>query len=105
MCCPRASRKKALGLLDKKMLKEYDDLNGSLEAIDIKRSRFNQVVAALHSIVHSLPKQPLGKNVSDTTFMSAVLLKHILKIFSFNSQPKMIFTLFIVKPAWLQVFS
>ena len=64
LCCPDSERKDAFSLLDKKLQKQHKDLNKSLQFIDVQRCRFNLVVASLHSIVHNLPKQPLGKNVS-----------------------------------------
>ena len=63
-CCQLPERTEAFGLIEKKKIREYNDLEGSLKSMDRKTSRFNLMVAALHSIVYNLPKQPLGKNVS-----------------------------------------
>ena len=73
-CCQLPKRTEAFGLVGKKMIREYNDLEGTLKSMDRKTSRFNLVVAALHSIVHNLPKQPLGKNVRKV-FIAYLILR------------------------------
>jgi hypothetical protein len=77
LCCPKAQRSQALDLVDRAKLsklasiqsldmeeKEESDFSLQLEKLQVKTRLFNVFVAALHSIVANLPRQPLGKNVS-----------------------------------------
>lgn len=71
LCCPKAKRREALSLVDLEGLRIKHKLTDLVrfqdeycEKIDEKIQVFNAFVAALHSIVVGLPRQPLGKNVS-----------------------------------------
>ena len=64
LCCQSSERTEALALLEKKKLREFNDLEGTLKSMERKTLRFNLMVSALHGLVHNLPRQPLGKNVS-----------------------------------------
>ena len=66
LCCQSSERTEALALLEKKKLREFNDLEGTLKSMERKTLRFNLMVSALHGLVHNLPRQPLGKNVSVT---------------------------------------
>ena len=73
LCCSKSARDEAISQVKLKQLSktQYElskvegfDLKSELEKVDEKMLLFNSFVAALHSIVASLPRSPLGKNVS-----------------------------------------
>ena len=73
LCCSKSAREDAISQVKLKQLSktQYElskvegfDLKSELEKMDEKMLLFNSFVAALHSIVASLPRSPLGKNVS-----------------------------------------
>ena len=57
LCCQKSKRNEALKLCNSK-----EDLKKPLEDLDKKIELFNIFVSCLHSIVSTLPTQPLGKN-------------------------------------------